>query len=247
MKTLCVIPARLNSTRLPQKMLQLIQGKAMIELTYSKAVQCSDIDAVVVATDSEEIATLIRKQGGTVVMTPAELATGSDRVAYVAKGCEGFDATDYDVIVNLQGDEPFVKPQMLSELLVPYENGENPSMSTLAYALKDTTEYNDPNIVKVIVDHQGYAIYFSRSPIPFCRQQVDTIPALHHMGLYAYQRDFLLQFTTWPQTPLEKAELLEQLRAIENGHRIRVCKTTTRTLEINTQEELALAQYFEES
>ena len=177
--------------------------------------------------------------GGEVAMTPAVLETGSDRVAYVAK-----EYPSMDVVINLQGDEPFIHPETLAELIAPYQGGENPEMATLGYALDFDKEYHDPGIVKVIMDQKGYAIYFSRAPIPYIRQSGQSLPILHHMGLYAYQRDFLLEYTNMPQTPLEKTELLEQLRAIENGYKIRVNQTHHRTLEINTPEELQRAQEF---
>lgn len=237
MNTLCVIPARIGSTRLPRKMLAEINGQPMIQMTYTQAVKCKELTKVIVATDSEEIAKVVKSCGGEVMMTPVDLPTGSDRVAMVAKAFP-----DMDVIINLQGDEPFIKPAMLSELIMPYKNSENPVMTTLGYELKFPSEYEDPNIVKVILDQQGYGIYFSRSPIPYFRQAIKDAPVLHHMGLYAFQRDFLLQYTKWPQTPLEKAESLEQLRAIENGYKIRVCKTSYRTLEINNADELKRAQ-----
>lgn len=240
MKILCVIPARLGSTRLPRKMLANINGQPLIQHTYQRASECPTLTKVVVATDSQEIAAAVKEVGGEVIMTPVNIETGSDRVALAAK-----EYSSMDIVINLQGDEPFIKPFMLTELVQPYLNGETPNMATLGYALDFPKEYHDPNIVKVIMDQQGYAIYFSRSPIPYFRTPVDNVPILHHMGVYAFQRDFLLEFTKLPQTPLEKAESLEQLRALENGYKIRVSKTAGRTLEINTPEELeaALVQF----
>lgn len=239
LKVLCVIPARLNSTRLPRKMLAKIGDQYLIQKTYLQAKQCSSITQLIVATDSPEIAAVVEEVGGQVAMTPTVLETGSDRVAYVAQ-----EFPSMDVVINLQGDEPFVHPETLTELIAPYQSGENPVMATLGYALDFDKEYHDPGIVKVIMDQKGYAIYFSRAPIPFIRQQGQSLPILHHIGVYAYQRDFLLEYTQMPQTPLEKTELLEQLRAIENGYKIRVNQTHHRTLEINTPEELLKAQEF---
>ena len=236
MNILCVIPARIGSTRLPRKMLADINGQPLIQHTYQRASECTTLTKVVVATDSIEIAAAVKEVGGDVIMTPENIQTGSDRVALAAK-----EFSDMDVVINLQGDEPFIQPTMLTELVAPYLSGENPKMATLGYTLKFPEEYNDPNIVKVIMDQQGYAIYFSRSPIPYFRAQVDNVPILHHMGVYAFQREFLLEYTQLPQTPLEKAELLEQLRALEHGIRIRVSKTAGRTIEINTSEELEAA------
>jgi 3-deoxy-manno-octulosonate cytidylyltransferase (CMP-KDO synthetase) len=164
------------------------------------------------------------------------LQTGSDRVAYVAKSLD-----TYDVVVNLQGDEPFVTADMLSALVEPYLQGHLPPMTTLACPIK-SEEMNDPNFVKVVYNKKNEALYFSRSPIPFYRQVVENAPVRRHMGLYAYSRSFLLEYTSLEQTLLEKSELLEQLRVLENGFPIIVCHTEKRVLEINTPEELALAK-----
>ncbi len=211
----------------------------MIQWTYENATRCKTLTKVVVATDCDEIAHVIERVGGTVAMTDPDLPTGSDRVAAVAK-----EYPDMDIIINLQGDEPFIRPQMLNDLVEPYLQGENPEMATLAYSL-DSSKINDPGVVKVILDQQGNAIYFSRSPIPYFRVADVKVPVYNHMGLYAYRRDFLLNYTNLPQTPLEKAEALEQLRAIENGYKIRVSITGSKTLEVNTPEELEAAQLFE--
>lgn len=239
MSVLCVIPARLRSARLPNKMLALVQGQPLIQKTYLAAKTSTAIDRLVVATDSEDIKAVIENIGGEVVMTPTTCQTGSDRVAHVAK-----EFSDFNTIVNLQGDEPFIRKEMLDTLVAPFKETNPPKMATLAYDLIIETEYHDPSLVKVICDLNHDAIYFSRAPIPYHRDPTVELPVLHHMGIYAYQRDFLLQYTQWPQTPLEKAEALEQLRAIENGYKIRVCYTPYRTLEINTPDELERAQHF---
>jgi len=241
MKILCVIPSRISSTRLLRKPLLLIQGKPMVQMVYENASQCKILSKVVVATDSEEIASVIKNCGGNVELTSADLQTGTDRVAAVAKKYD-----DMDIIINLQGDEPFIKPKMLEQLVAPYLKGESPEMTTLAYKLDMQREFNDPGIVKVITDLNNNALYFSRSPIPYFRNKSqENLPIVHHqMGLYAFRRDFLLHYTTLPQTPLEITESLEQLRALEHGYRIRVCLTEEKTLEINTPEELARAQDF---
>jgi len=238
MKILCVIPSRIGSTRLPRKPLALIQGKPMIRWVYERAKQCQVLTKVVVATDSEEIRDTVTAIGGEAIMTDPNLQTGSDRVAAVSKLFP-----EMQIVINLQGDEPFIRAQMLEQLVDPYLKGETPEMTTLAYPLAPDKMHN-PGTVKVITDLKMNAIYFSRSPIPYPRQEVDTLPVYHHMGLYAFRRDFLLHYTSLPQTPLEKAEVLEQLRALEHGHKIRVCLTEHQTIEINTPEELALAQSF---
>lgn len=238
MKILCIIPSRINSTRLARKPLLPIQGKPMIQWVYENASRCSILDKVIVATDNHEIQDLITRIGGTVHLTNPNLPTGSDRVAHVAKQYK-----DMDVIINLQGDEPFIKPRMLEQLVAPYLKGETPDMTTLAYPLDLATHHHDTGAVKVVTDLNGYALYFSRAPIP-CFRQMTLAPVYHHMGLYAFRRDFLQHYTTLSQTPLELAESLEQLRALEHGHRIKVCLTTEKTVEINTQEEYERAQEF---
>jgi 3-deoxy-manno-octulosonate cytidylyltransferase (CMP-KDO synthetase) len=212
----------------------------MIQMVYENACQCKILSEIVVATDSEEIASVIKNCGGNVELTSSDLQTGTDRVAAVAKKYAGMD-----VVINLQGDEPFVKPKMLEQLVAPYLQGEQPEMTTLAHKLDMHEEYNNPGFVKVITDLHLYALYFSRSPIPYLRNNPpEALPVYHHMGLYAFKRDFLLKYTTLPQTPLELTEALEQLRALEHGYRIRVCLTEEKTLEINTALDLEKAQSF---
>lgn len=213
----------------------------MVQRTYEGARNCPAFTKVVVATDSDEIANVIHQCGGQVVMTDPAIQTGTDRVAFVAG-----QHPDFDVIVNLQGDEPFVETSMLTTLVAPYLNAHSsdhwPAMTTLANPLNFETQYNNPDIVKVIMDKNHDAIYFSRSPIPYQRAVIQNLPVYHHQGMYAFKRDFLLTFTKLPQTPLELSEKLEQLRALEHGYKIRVCLTPNKTLEINTPEELQTAQ-----
>jgi 3-deoxy-manno-octulosonate cytidylyltransferase (CMP-KDO synthetase) len=239
---LCVIPSRIGSTRLARKPLAMLAGKTMVQRTYEAARSCDAFAEVIVATDSNEIADVIHACGGKVIMTDSSIQTGSDRVAFVAK-----QFPQMDVIANLQGDEPFVNKEMLTVLVQPYLNGESPVMTTLANPLDFETQYHSPDMVKVIVDKNNDAIYFSRSPIPYQREVIKDIPVYHHQGMYAFTREFLLKFTTLPQTPLELSEKLEQLRVLENGYKIRVCITPHKTLEINTPEELAQAQKIAEN
>src|SRR5579883_2202942 len=237
MKILCVIPSRIRSTRLPRKPLLPIQGKPMIQWVYENARRCSLLTDVIVATDSDEIAQVVRGISGKVLMTDPELPTGSERVAAVAE-----QYPDMDVVINLQGDEPFIKPRMLEQLVAPYLAAEMPEMTTLAYPL-EKDKYHEPGAVKVITDLQSNAIYFSRAPIPYFRIE-GPAPVYHHMGLYAFRRDFLMLYKSLPHTPLEQAELLEQLRVLEHGYKIRVCLTEEKTMEINTPEEYEAAQLF---
>lgn len=243
-KILCVIPSRIGSTRLPRKPLLQIKGKPMVQWVYENATACQIITKVIVATDSTEIAKVIEDINGDVVMTDPNLPTGTDRVAKVAE-----NYPDMDVVINLQGDEPFIKPSMLEELVAPYLNlnGQQPNMTTLAYPFEERTkiaDYNNPGIVKVITDIYNNAIYFSRSPIPYFRENKNiNIPVYHHLGLYAFKRKFLLAYTQLPHTPLELTESLEQLRVIEHGFKIKVCLTDikNKTIEINTEEEYKMA------
>lgn len=238
MKILCVIPSRIRSTRLPRKPLLPIQGKPMIQWTYENALRCEILADVIVATDSDEIANVITKIHGKVEMTDPDLPTGSERVAAVAERYP-----DMDVIINLQGDEPFIKPHMLKQLVEPYLNGDMPEMTTLAYPL-EKEKYYSPGSVKVITDLHNNALYFSRAPIPYYRTD-EKAPVYNHMGLYAFRRDFLMLYKKLPPTPLEKTESLEQLRVLEHGYKIRVCLTEEKTLEINTPEEYEQAQHVE--
>lgn len=237
MKVICIIPARIGSTRTPRKALALIAGKPMVQRTFEAASSCKDIDKVVVATDCEEIKSVIESIGGTAVITPAELKTGSDRVAFVAK-----QFPHYDVVINLQGDEPFIKASMLSALIEPFKHDPSVKMATLGAPLDFETQHQSPDFVKVLYDFNGDALYFSRSPLPYFRQPSEHVNVLHHKGVYAFTQEFLQVYTSLSQTPMEIAESLEQLRVLEHGMKIRVCKVPERTLEINTPEELALAQ-----
>lgn len=242
LKIACIIPSRLGSTRLPNKALLPINGVPMAARVMLQAKKCALINKVIVATDSLEIFKVVKDYGGEAVMTDAALATGTDRVAAVAAQLEGFDA-----IINLQGDEPFIQPAMLDALIQPYLSGESPAMATLAYALKPE-DYSRPEVVKVLVDKNGYALYFSRSPIPYLRstkRALAQLPVYHHMGIYAFKADFLQQFTRLTMGDLELAESLEQLRALENGFKIKVQLVNARTLEINTLQDYELAKNFQ--
>lgn len=241
-KILCVIPARLQSTRLKRKALALIQDKPMVQWTYEAASACKDFHKVIVATDSDEIAQVIKNANGHVELTSSDIKTGSDRVAYVSS-----KFPEYDVVVNLQGDEPFVTPDMLSALVAPFLNHQQVRMTTLAAPFQYDLDYHDPDTVKVIYDLNHDAIYFSRSAIPFLRDkeiELDKLPIAMHLGLYAYTSEFLSTYTKLPQTMLERAELLEQLRVLEHGYKIRVCFTDKRVLEINTPQDLEKAQNY---
>lgn len=230
---LAVIPARYESTRFPGKPLIKIGDRPMIQCVYEAAIGCSAFAKVIVATDAEAIVDCVESFGGIVEMTRSTHKTGTDRVAEVAQRYP-----EMQVIVNIQGDQPFVTPTILTQLIQPYLNGESPAMTTLGCPLQ-RRDYENPNAVKVICDRQFNALYFSRAAIPYFRNPGDA-PVYHHLGLYAFERSFLSQYAQLPPTPLEQCESLEQLRVLEHGFAIRVCLTDRPILEINTPEDLAL-------
>ena len=233
MRTLCVIPARYASTRLPGKPLADICGKPMICRVLERARCARKPDKVIVATDDERICDAVRAEGGEALMTRTDHLTGTDRLAEVA---EAYPAVD--LIVNVQGDEPLIEPSVIDDLIAPFEMDENLPMATVMVRMDDAAEQLNPNNVKVIVDKLGYALYFSRSLVPYPRAAAG--PVYKHIGIYAYRRDFLLRYARLEPTPLEKAESLEQLRALENGYGIRVLETDCRFVGVDTAEDLAL-------
>ncbi len=236
MNILAVIPARYNSTRFPGKPLAMIGDRPMVQRVYEAAKSCPHFSKVVVATDSEVIADCVHSFGGEVEMTSSDCATGTDRVAEVALRYPQMNA-----IANVQGDQPFVTSDMLAQLVSPYLKGELPAMTTLGCPLDIDKAYLDSNSVKVLCDRLGNALYFSRAPIPYFRNNVE-VPVFHHLGLYAFERDFLAQYAQMKPTPLEECEGLEQLRVLEHGFSIRVCLTQKIVLEINTPDDLVQAQ-----
>jgi 3-deoxy-manno-octulosonate cytidylyltransferase (CMP-KDO synthetase) len=201
----------------------------MIEHVYRRAADARGIDAVVVATDDQRIAAVVESFGGIVRLTQTGHRTGTDRIAEIANdlSCE--------ILVNVQGDLPLIEPGMISEVLHPLITDPDVKMSTLRQAMSDAADIASPHVVKVVVDNHGDALYFSRSPIPFRR---DEGPVYKHIGLYGFRRDFLLTFAALPQTPLELAESLEQLRALEHGYRIRTVATRYESIEVDTPEDL---------
>ncbi len=236
MDILAVIPARYDSQRFPGKVLVKIGDRPMVQCVYEAAKSCPDFSKVVVATDSQLVADCVRQFGGEVEMTRSDHTTGTDRVAEVAERYPEMKA-----VANVQGDQPFVTPQMLSQLVSPYLQGESPDMTTLACPLDMKTGYQDPNTVKVVCDRHSNALYFSRAPIPYFRNSV-KVPVFHHLGLYAFRQDFLAKYAQLTPTPFEECEGLEQLRVLEHGFKIRVCQTEKAVLEINTPEDLVRAQ-----
>lgn len=238
MPTLAVIPARYASSRYPGKPLVPIAGRPMIEWVYGAARACPAFDAVVVATDDERVAACVHGFGGAVELTGAHHETGTDRVAEVAARYPSMD-----VVANVQGDQPCVSAAMLATLLQPYAKGRQPPMATLACPLDLATGYNDPNTVKVILNQRGEALYFSRAPIPHFRTSGEA-PVYHHLGLYAFERRFLATYHQLTPTPFERCEALEQLRVLEHGFSIAVSITPDAVPEVNTPDDVALAEAY---
>ena len=233
MRTLCVIPARYASTRLPGKPLADICGKPMICRVLERASRAQKPEKVIVATDDQRIYDAVRAEGSEAILTRADHPTGTDRLAEVAEAYP-----EVDLIVNVQGDEPLIEPSVIDDLIAPFEMDENLPMATVMTRMEDAAEQLNPNNVKVIVDKLGYALYFSRSLVPYPRAAAG--PVYKHIGIYAYRRDFLLRYARLEPTPLERAESLEQLRALENGYGIRVLETDCRFVGVDTPEDLAL-------
>ena len=231
MNILCVIPARYSSTRLPGKPLAEIAGKPMIRHVYERAILAQRPDQVIVATDHSLVYETVIGFGGQAILTSPQHPTGTDRLAEVA---EKFP--DVDLIINVQGDEPLVPPEIIDQLAAAFDGQQDLQMATLMTEM-DESEYNTPSAVKVVVDLQGYALYFSRSLIPFPRND-HGVPIYKHIGIYAYRRDFLLTYAKLASTPLEETESLEQLRALEHGYRIKVLKTDFKSIGVDTMEDL---------
>ncbi|MBQ5348612.1 MAG: 3-deoxy-manno-octulosonate cytidylyltransferase [Phascolarctobacterium sp.] len=233
MKVLCVIPARYASTRLPGKPLSMIAGKPMIQHVYERACQAQLPDEVVVATDNELVEKAVLDFGGKAVMTSPDHPSGTDRLAEVA-----LMYPDVDVIVNVQGDEPMIPPEVIDRLAEAFNGDADLNMATMKVVM-DEEDYENPAAVKVVTDQQGYALYFSRSLMPYPRNKPEGFKVFKHVGIYAYRRNFLLKYAALAPTPLEKAESLEQLRALENGYKIKVLESDFQGIGVDTPEDLA--------
>lgn len=219
---LAIIPSRYGSTRFPGKPLAKIAGRSMIQRVYENVKASKGITDIVVATDDRRIADAVMAFGGNAVITSAENRSGTDRAAEAANRLGiGPD----DIVVNVQGDQPLLDPRCIDELIAPFLTTPDLEMSTLAFRIVNEREIHDPKDVKVTFDHQGYALYFSRSTIPYGRDTDTIFDTYKHLGFYAYKKSFLDIFTGLPEGKLEDIEKLEQLRAIEFGHRIRVVTT----------------------
>ena len=205
----------------------------MIEHVYRRAAAARSVSSVIVATDDERIAAAVHRFGGAAVMTLPSHQSGTDRLAEVAA------TLSCDLVVNVQGDEPLLEPEMIDVAVAPFATDPSLMMSTLRRRIDDPAEHQSPHVTKVVVDRDGFAMYFSRAPIPFTRPGQPEAPAWAHVGMYVYRRETLLRLAALPPTALERAEALEQLRALEHGIRIKAIETTHDTIGVDTPEDLA--------
>lgn len=243
MKAIVIIPARYASTRFQGKPLAPLLGKPMIQWTYESAQKATTIDQTMVATDDERICTAVRRFGGNAVMTSPDHPSGTDRLAEVARNL------DCEIVVNVQGDEPLIRPEQIDQLVTGLRDDSRAEMATLKTVIRKGGELLSPHVVKVVTDNEGFALYFSRSPLPYLKdswKDAGSITGDHlgggvffkHIGIYGYRRPFLLTLSSLSPTPLEKAEGLEQLRALEHGYRIKVMTTNYDCQGVDTEEDL---------
>jgi len=230
-RVVVVIPARYGSTRFEGKPLADIGGKPMIQHVYERSLQAGLVDEVIVATDDPRILKAVQAFGGGAIMTSERHRCGTDRIAEVA------EKIDADIIVNVQGDEPLISPGAIDQAIRPLTEDNDLKMCTLMKKITDVKEFPDPNVVKVVTDKRGYALYFSRSQIPYPRNPA-YFKGYKHLGVYVYRKEFLLEFARMDQTPLEKTESLEQLRALENNVRIKVIETPYNSISVDTPADL---------
>jgi 3-deoxy-manno-octulosonate cytidylyltransferase (CMP-KDO synthetase) len=235
MDAIGIIPARYQATRLEGKVLKDLLGKSVIRHVWENAKRAATLDDLIVATDDERIKAEVLGFGGKVVLTAKEHKTGTDRLREVV------NPIDVKVVVNIQADEPLLHPSMIDDIVRPLLEDKDIAMTTLRKKITDPEDLKNPNVVKVVCDKNGYALYFSRSPIPYPRFTEGTIH-YKHIGLYAFTKDFLFTFTNLPASGLEDAEGLEQLRVLENGYKIKVATTQFDTIGIDTAEDLERAK-----
>src|SRR4030042_918509 len=242
MTSVVIIPARYESTRFPGKPIYPLKGMPIIQYVYNNSKRSHLADDVIVATDSEKILEKVQAFGGKAIMTDKKHPSGTDRIAEVAK------SVDYEIIVNVQADEPLIRPEMIDDVIALLDD-KRASIGTLAKRIEDPEEIIDPNIVKVVFDKEGFAIYFSRAPIPFHRDEWKSLSEIRnskfeirnsykHIGIYSYRREVLLSLANMQPTELEKAEKLEQLRALENGMKIKVKETFFETYGVDAPKDI---------
>ncbi len=245
LKAIGIIPARYESTRLPGKLLLDLEGKPVLQWVWEGASESQLLSRLIIATDSEKIADLCRAIGAEFVYTPKDIASGSDRILYA------YDMLNIsaDIIVNIQGDEPFVKGALIDKLIRELGSSSAAAVSTLIKKIDNEEEIFEPSVVKVVFDSVGFALYFSRSSIPFVRDEANenwgrTHCFYKHIGIYAFKSDVLRSFTSLPQSNLEKIEKLEQLRLLQNGYKILCVETDENLIGIDTIEDLNKARAF---
>lgn len=235
MKKCAFIPARYQSSRFPGKPLALIAGKPMIQRVYERAAACPQLTDVYVATDDERISGCVEDFGGKAIMTDNSHRSGTDRIAQAASI---INLEPDDIIVNIQGDQPVFDPAIVSQLVEPLEKDRTISMTTLKHRISDPSSVQNPNHVKVVTDKEGFALYFSRHPIPYYRDSEEFVKHFKHLGFYGFRMGFLLQFTRLSEGVLESAEKLEQLRVLEHGFRIMVVETTFDSVEVDVPQDV---------
>lgn len=243
MSVVAVIPARYGSTRLPGKPLAAIGGKPMIQHVYESVSRARNLDRVLVATDDRRIEAAVKTFGGEVMMTSKHHRSGTDRLAEVARKIKA------DWLVNVQGDLPFVHAQTIARAVRPMRRDRTIPMGTVCTPIYDAEEWRNPNVVKVVSDRAGFALYFSRAPIPYLRANENgaagkRLLGYRHVGLYVFRRDFLLRFARLQPSALEKSESLEQLRALQNGYRIYVAEVDEPSIEVDTAADLHAAESY---
>lgn len=231
-RTLVAIPARWGSTRFPGKPLHLIAGKPLVQHVWERCQECKAVDDIIIATDDERIVQSAQSFGARAVLTDPAHPSGTDRIAEAARSFP-----EHDLIINVQGDEPLISPRLIDELASTLRQDASIAMITAAAVIHDPAQVTDANVVKVVTDAKGDALYFSRSPLPFVRNAQPTTVHKRHLGIYGFRRDFLFQFVTWPPSMLELTESLEQLRAMENGTRLRVVMTEDLSPGVDTEEQ----------
>ncbi|MDC9729469.1 MAG: 3-deoxy-manno-octulosonate cytidylyltransferase [Methyloprofundus sp.] len=248
MKTVVVIPARLNSSRLPNKVLLDLKGKTVVQRVYEQCLKARNIDAVYIATDSQEVLKSCQKYTENIILTSSEHESGTDRIA------EAVSQIECDYVINVQGDEPFIEPELIEQLADALINDSSLQMSSAMHRIDQVSDLKNPNVVKVTVTSNKSALYFSRSIIPHHRDEWDALLNHHikvpealnfyrHLGIYGYSKKFLLEFSEMLPSYLERLEKLEQLRAIENGFAIQMIETSYNSIGIDTQEDYEKAQH----
>jgi 3-deoxy-manno-octulosonate cytidylyltransferase (CMP-KDO synthetase) len=237
-QAVAIIPSRYGSTRFPGKPLAHIAGKPMIRHVYERACCCRCLREVYIATDDAAILSVVKDFGGRALMTHPSHRSGTDRICEAA---EILGLAMDTVVVNIQGDQPVFPPSVIEDLVAPFEENDPPAMTTLMHRIDDAGDIHNPNHVKVVTDLWGNALYFSRSPVPFLRDN-EKADCYKHLGFYAYRTWFLKEFTRLPEGRLEAAEKLEQLRALENGFKIKVVQTAFNSLEVDVPEDISLIE-----